>query len=158
MLRSLILLTAAAVVSAGCSWLQHKDPPQVTLVGAEPATGKSEGLETRMQLKLRVQNPNDTPIDFTGVYLQIDVQGKSLGSGVSNQGGTVPAFGETVVTVPVEISVWSMAGQAMGLFSGKSMDKVSYAMHGKLSGGSSGTVSFKSQGELNLSDLVSGSK
>jgi LEA14-like dessication related protein len=152
------MLSAAALVAAGCSWLQHKDPPQVTLVGVEPATGKSEGLETRMQVKLRVQNPNDAAIDYNGVYLELDVQGKNLASGVSNQSGTVPAFGETVITVPVEISIWSMAGQAMGLLEGKSMDKVSYAMRGKLSGGASGTVSFKSQGEVSLSDLASGSK
>lgn len=156
MVRSLILLMAAALASTACSWLQHKDPPQVTLVGVDPSSG--EGFESRMQLKLRVQNPNDAPIDYHGVYVELDVQGKSLGSGVSNQAGTVPAFGETMITVPVTISIWSMAGQAMGLFSGKSMDKVTYAMRGKLSGGTSGTVQFKSQGEVNLSDLVTGSK
>jgi len=156
MVRSLSLLTAAALTLAGCSWMQRTDPPQVTLVGVEPAA--SEGLETRIQLKLRVQNPNDAPIGYNGVYVELDVQDKSFASGVSNQSGTVPAFGEAVITVPVAVSIWSIAGQGMGLFSGKAMDKVTYAMRGKLSGSSSETVRFKSQGELNLADLVSGGK
>jgi LEA14-like dessication related protein len=102
-----------------------------------------------MQLKLRVQNPNDTPIEYNGISVQLDVQGSSLASGVSSQSGTVPVFGEALVTVPVTVSVWSIAGQAMGLLSGKSLDRITYTMHGKL-----GAVRFNSQGELNIADLT----
>jgi LEA14-like dessication related protein len=151
MVRASTLLTAAAVTLAGCAWLQRTDPPKVTVVGVEPLAGA--GLEARMQLRLRVQNPNDAPIEFNGISVQLDVQDKSFASGVSNQSGTVPAFGEAVVTVPVTVSVWSIAGQAMGLLSGKAMDKVTYAMHGKL-----GTVRFQSQGELNIAELTTGDK
>ena len=77
---------------------------------------------------------------------------------MSNQSGTVPAFGETVVSVPVEISYLGMAGQAMGLLSGKSFDKVSYEMRGKLSSPTSGALRFKSEGELNLADVMTGGK
>jgi LEA14-like dessication related protein len=104
-----------------------------------------------MQLKLRVQNPNDAPIEYNGISVQLDVQGSSLASGVSNQSGTVPAFGEALVSVPVTVSVWSIAGQAMGLLSGKSSDKISYTLHGKL-----GAVRFNSQGQLNMADLTKG--
>jgi len=102
-----------------------------------------------MQLKLRVKNPNDTPIEYNGISLELEVQNKSLASGMSNQSGTVPAFGETAIVVPVEISYVGMAGQAMGLLTGKSLDKVTYEMHGKL-----GSVPFKSQGELSLADIM----
>ena len=156
MVRSLILTTSAALSLVGCAWLQRTDPPQVTLVGVEPAAG--EGLEMRMQLKLRIQNPNQAPIEYNGIYVELDVQNKSLASGVSNQSGTVPSFGETVATVPVSVSYLGMAGQAMGLLSGKSFDKVTYEMRGKLNSSASGAVRFKSQGELNLADLMSGGK
>jgi LEA14-like dessication related protein len=153
----LILLTAAALGLAGCAMFKHTDPIQVTMVGAEPSAG--EGLEAaRVQLKLRVQNPNDTSIEYNGVYVELDVQNKSLASGVSNQSGTVPAFGEAVVTVPVSISYWGIAGQAMGLISGKSFDKVSYEMQGKLNTTTSGALRFKSQGELSVADLVGSGK
>jgi LEA14-like dessication related protein len=156
MVRSLILLTTAALHLIGCASLQRTDPPQVTVVGIEPSAG--EGLEARMQLKLRVQNPNDAPIEYNGIYVELDVQNKSLASGVSNQSGTVPAFGEVVIDVPVTVSVLGIAGHALGLLSSKSLDKITYEMRGKLSRTTSGALRFKSQGELNIADLMTGGK
>lgn len=152
MVRSLILLVVAALISSGCAWLQRTDPPQVTLVGVEPAT--SQGFEARMQLKLRVLNPNDAPIDYNGVYVELEVLNRSFASGVSNQSGTVPAFGEAVIGVPVTASVLSIARQAMSLVTGKGVDKITYAMHGKLNSPTSGALRFTSQGELNVADLT----
>jgi len=154
MVRSWALLTVAALALAGCAWLQRTDPPQVTVVGVEPSAG--EGLEARMQLKLRIQNPNDAPIDYNGIYVALDVLDKTFASGVSNESGTVPAFGEAVVTVPMTISLLSIARQTMSLLGGKSMDKISYAMHGKLSSTTAGALRFESQGELNLADMTAG--
>ena len=151
---SLILLTSAALHLAGCAWLQRTDPPQVTLVGVEPAP--SEGLEARMQLKLRVLNPNDAPIDFNGIYVQLDLLDKSFASGASNQSGTVPAFGETVVSVPVSVSVLGIARQAMSLVGGKGAGRITYAMHGKLNSTTSGALRFSAQGELDLAALANG--
>lgn len=153
MVRSLMLLAVATLTLNACSWLQRTDPPKVTLVGVEPAAG--EGLEARMQLKLRVLNPNDAAINYNGIYVELEVMARSFASGASNGSGTVPAFGETVITVPVTVSAFSIARQAMGLLCGKSMDKITYAMHGKLSS-TSGALRFSSQGELSVSDLTGG--
>jgi LEA14-like dessication related protein len=153
--RSLALILAAALVMAGCASLPHTDPPQVTVVDIEPAEG--EGLEARMQLKLRVQNPNNAPIEFSGIYVELKVLGKSFASGVSDQSGTVPAFGETVIGVPVTVSVIGVVSEALGILGGKLPDKISYEMSGKLNSAASGTLRFKSQGELMLpSSLPSG--
>ena len=76
----LAVLFACSVVFAGCATLQS-DPLQVTVAGIEPLQG--EGMELRLMVKLRVQNPNDAPIDYRGVALTMDVQGKTLASGVS---------------------------------------------------------------------------
>ena len=154
-IRCLMLLAAAALNLTGCAWLQRSDPPKVTLVGVEPSAA-GEGLEARMQLKLRVLNPNDAPIAYNGIYVELEVLNSSFASGASSQSGTVPAFGEAVITVPVTVSALSIARQAMGLFSGKAMDKITYAMHGKLSS-TSGALRFSSQGELNVADLTGGS-
>jgi LEA14-like dessication related protein len=153
MMRSLALTAAAALALAGCAIFQRTDPPQVTLVGVEPAA--SQGLEVRMLLKLRVQNPNSTAIDYNGLYVELDLQGKSFASGVSNESGTVPSFGEALISVPVSVSVLGIASHAMGML-GNSMDKIKYEMHGKLNSPTSGAVRFKSQGEVSLSSLMSG--
>jgi len=155
MVRALIVLTAAALTLSGCAW-QRTEPPKVTLVGVEPAV--SEGLEARLQLRLRVLNPNDAPIDYNGIYVELDVMDKSFASGVSNQSGTVPAFGEAVITVPVTVSVLSIARQAMSMLGGQPLGKITYALRGKLSSTTSGALQFKSQGELNVADLTAGGK
>ena len=146
--RSLALIAAGALALAGCAAFPHTDPPHVSVVGVEPAQG--EGLEMRMQLKLRVQNPNAAAIDFNGVYVELKLLDKSFASGVSNESGTVPAFGETVLVVPVSVSVMGLIGQAMGFMGGKSIDKVNYELHGKLNTTNSGAVRFTSKGELAL--------
>ena len=76
-----VLLAVCPLFMAGCASLQSRDPLQVTVAGIEPLQG--QGLELRMLVKLRVQNPNDAPVDYNGVAVEMDVQGKSFASGVS---------------------------------------------------------------------------
>ena len=130
----------------------HRDPLQVTVAGIEPMEGGGEGLEMRMMVKLRVQNPNDTPVDFDGVAVDMSVQGKQFATGVSDATGSVPRFGEAVVSLPVTISALRMIRQAMGFMSASSssMDKIRSEMKGKLSGKGSGSTRFAVQGELDM--------
>jgi LEA14-like dessication related protein len=118
------------------------------MVGVEPLQG--EGLELRMLDKLRIQNPNDFPLDFNGVSVQMDVQGKRFATGVSDAGGSVPRFGETIVDVPVSISMFRIARQAMGVMTNEYRGKLAYEMTGKLAGPAFNSVDFQSNGEFTL--------
>ncbi len=109
----------------------------MTVAGIEPLQG--QGLELRLNVKLRVQNPNDAPLDYNGVALEMVVQGKTFATGVADVTGTVPRFGESVISVPVTISAFRMARQAIGVMSGGTIDKIEYEMKGKLSSGLSPT-------------------
>ena len=146
--RFLAVLCACSVLfMGGCATLPS-DPLQVNVVGIEPLQG--EGMELRLMVKLRVQNPNDAPIDYRGVALQMDVQGKTLASGVSDSSGTVPGFGEAVITVPVSISAYRMVRQAMGMATNHDTRKITYEMSGKLSGSMFATRRFTTHGEFEL--------
>ena len=145
--RSLLLALATLAIGA-CASLQPGDPLQVTVSGIEPLQG--EGLELRMLLKLRVQNPNDAPLDYDGVYVKLDVQDTTFATGVSDERGTVPRFGETVIGVPVTIPVLRMVRQVLGAVNAQSADKIRYDLRGKLNGTGFGTARFQSQGELTL--------
>jgi len=143
------LLLLATLMLAGCASMPSRDPLQVSVAGIESIPG--EGLELRLLVKLRVQNPNDTPIEFDGVSLNLDVMGRDFASGVSDQAGTVPRFGEAVVAVPVTVSLMRMARQVLGMLDGKPVDKVTYSLSGKLHGASLfGTQRFTSKGEFEL--------
>jgi LEA14-like dessication related protein len=131
---------------SGCATLP--DPLDVTVAGIEPMQG--EGMEIRMLVKLRVQNPNDAGIAYTGASVKLDVLGKTFASGVSDTAGTVPRFGEAVVAVPVSISVLRMVRQVMGMVDGKPIDKVQYEMSGKLQTGSFNAIRFSTSGVLEV--------
>jgi len=144
-----MLIVTAALLLGGCASLQGTDPPQVTVAGIEPLEG--QGMELRLLVKLRVQNPNDAAINYNGVAVEMNVQGKTFASGVSDEKGSVPRFGESVIAVPVTISAFRMARQAMGMMQGGGMNKISYEMKGKLSTSSFTATRFQTKGEFDLS-------
>jgi LEA14-like dessication related protein len=151
--RRAFTLSAALVVLGGCASMPHKDPLQVTVAGMEGLPG--EGMEVRMLVKLRVQNPNAAEIAFSGAYLQFDVQDRTFATGVSDQTGVIPAFGEAVVSVPVTVSVLRMVRQVAGMLDGQPVDTIRYELSGKLSGGVFSTERFSAKGEFSLSQLQS---
>ncbi|HEX6396766.1 MAG TPA: LEA type 2 family protein [Steroidobacteraceae bacterium] len=144
---SVLVAALAALLLPGCAALQQKDPLNVAVAGIEPLQG--QGLELRLEVKLRVQNPNDAPVEYDGVAVQMDVQGKTFATGVADVTGSVPRFGEAVISVPVTISAFRMARQVMGAMKGGGIGKIEYAMKGKLNTGFSPTR-FATQGSFDL--------
>lgn len=142
------LLAILVMGLASCTSLQMTDPLAVSVAGIEPSPG--QGLELRMLVKLRIQNPNDVAIAYDGVYVRMDVQGKTFATGVSDQAGTVPRFGEVVVSVPVSASAMQLTRQALGLVTGEVPDKIRYELSGKLEGSAFNAVHFNAEGELEL--------
>ena len=148
MTRILIVLLILLTLS-GCAALSDRDPIQVTVAGIDSLPG--EGLELRMLLKLRVQNPNDVPIEYDGVYVRLDVFDKTLASGVSDQRGIVPRFGEAIVAVPLNVSPLRVVFGALGVIgSGQVSEKLNYHLEGKLSGVGFGSTRFHATGQLPL--------
>lgn len=146
----LLLLIIATLTLNACATLSGREPVQVTVANIEPLP--SEGLEARMLIKLRVQNPNEDPISYDGVSLKLNVQGDNYASGVSDAQGTIPRFGETVIEVPVTISTLRVAFRAFGLMrEGKGVEKLKYTLNGRLGGPVFGSMSFENEGELELS-------
>ncbi len=140
---SALLLIAAL---AGCASWAPRDPLHIDLVGLEPLP--SEGLEARFAVKLRVQNPNESAIDFNGVSLALDINDQPLARGVSDQRGQVPRFGETVISVPVTISAYSVLRQAWGASTHQPGQNLPYQLRGKLADGLFGTRRFSDSGQL----------
>lgn len=142
------VLGAATLSTVGCASLGARDPVEVYVVGVEPLQGA--GLELRMNVKLRVQNPNDTPITYNGISIGMNVQGRRFASGVSDASGTIDRFGEAVVEVPVSISVFRAAQSAAQVFGPNATGKIQYELRGKLAGTTFNSVRFNSKGEMEL--------
>ena len=150
-----ILLALGVPLFGGCASLRHSEPIDVIMAGVEPL--QSQGLELRMLVKLRIQNPNDLPLDFNGVSVQMDVQGKRFATGVSDAVGSVPRFGEAIVSVPVSISLFRIMRQAMDVATNEYRGKLEYELTGRLAGPAFSSVRFNSKGEFTLPAELFGS-
>lgn len=143
-----LALAAAGVVLTGCASLTGAEAVRVNVVGLEPLPG--ELMEARMALKLRVQNPGDTAVDYDGISVELDVRGNSFASGVSPEKGSIPRFGEVLISVPVSVSALAVLRQVAGVASGNSSNRIEYALRGRLAGSGFGGVRFSSSGEVEL--------
>ncbi|MCP3713222.1 LEA type 2 family protein [Paraburkholderia sp. CNPSo 3274] len=132
----------------GCAGLMGQDPLRVNVAGLEPLQG--EGMEMRFNVKLRVQNPNDAPVEFSGVSLQLDLNGQSFASGVSDQSGVVPRFGETVIVVPLTVPAFAAVRQAFAFAGSAQAGDIPYEIRGRLAGGIGGGTRFVDRGKLSL--------
>jgi len=146
-LFGLSLLLMLLSLSA-CALFPQRDPLTINVVGIEPLP--SQDLEMRFAVTLRVQNPNDTTLDYNGVALDLEVNGRPLASGVSDQTGSLPRFSETILSIPVSISAFSVLRQTLGLSQTQSLDNLPYVLRGKLAGGVFGTRRFVDRGTLDL--------
>ncbi|REE18869.1 LEA14-like dessication related protein [Paraburkholderia sp. BL27I4N3] len=149
--RSVRLATFLALVALtlnGCAGLFGGDPVRVNVAGIEPID--SQGFEMRFNVKLRVQNPNDSAVSFNGVSLDLELNGKPFASGVSDQVGTVPRYGETVVNVPLTVPAFAAVRQAFAFVGATESGQIPYILRGKLAGGLTGTTRFIDQGSLSL--------
>ena len=151
--RVTALCAVFALTVSGCAGFFGGDPLRVSVAGIEPMD--SQGFEMRFNVKLRVQNPNDSAVSFNGVSLDLELNGKPFASGVSDQSGTVPRFGETIVNVPLTVPAFSAVRQAFafaGVMQGSTAPsgQIPYIMRGKLAGGLTGTTRFVDQGALSL--------
>ncbi|HDS1817598.1 TPA: LEA type 2 family protein [Pseudomonas putida] len=145
--RWLLVLLMAYGLSA-CALFQARDPLNISVIGIEPLPGQE--LELRMAVKIRVQNPNETPIDYNGIALDLQVNGQPLAAGVSDQQGHIGRFDEAVLVVPVSVTAFSFLRQAYGLGQRNSLQGLPYVLRGKLAGGLLGTVRFTDEGTLDL--------
>jgi LEA14-like dessication related protein len=146
-----VVFALAALGSAfsGCAAWFGQDPLRVNVAGLEPLD--SQGMEVRFNMKLRIQNPSNSAIDYNGISVDLELNGQAFATGVSPASGTVPAFGETVVSVPVTVSALTAIHQ-MFVFAGRSQyGQLEYVLRGRLSGaGITGGTRFIDQGSLSV--------
>ena len=139
---------------SGCALLPWSAvAPTVHVVGIDRIAG--EALERRFQLKLRVQNPNPKPIDFKGLAMTLELNNRTVGQGVTEEQGQVPAHGELLLSLPVTVSAAPETLQMLGFTDRLPRGDLPYSVKGRFTGGMVtrvlGTEAvFESSGALRL--------
>lgn len=127
----------------------------MSLVGLEPLAG--QGLEWRFLVKLRVLNPNPRPFDYEGGFVAMSVRGSEVASGVLGEGGRLPGYGDTVVSIPMSFTALGIVRPLLGLagaVAGGDVPPLAYALRGSLSTGAFGRIPFAMSGEVDTRSLL----
>jgi len=144
----ILLISGLLYILSGCATFVLHDPLRISVAGLDPLEGK--GMEMRFAVQLRIQNHSDKPIDYDGIALDLDLRGASFASGVSDQRGTIPRYGETIITVPVTVPATTIIRQVFDFATGD-RTRADYRLRGQLGGpGFAGGRNFDSTGELKL--------
>jgi LEA14-like dessication related protein len=144
--RLVVSFVLALVALGGCA--QYK-PVDVFVIGLTPVEGSP--LEQRIQVDLRILNPNDASISANGMQLRLDVNGARLARGVSDAYFTVPRLGEATTHIVATTTLFDLAKQIVVMSAG---DKQTfrYVLDGDIyltdGGPFARSVSFHNEGEF----------
>ena len=95
------------VFLAGCATLNPDfDPPKVTVDSVRSLPSQDVG--PRFEIKLRVSNPNTQTLDIAGISYTIELLGKELVSGVTNDVPVIEGYTEEVVTLEAGINMFQL--------------------------------------------------
>lgn len=116
------------VTMIGCaSWMMKGEPPEVLVTNITPLEGTA--FEQRLQVDLRIRNPNDFDLFMTGIDFILNLNGKRLARGLGNTAITVTRFSDAIVSVQTSTSTFDVVRQ---LLSFTQAQDLSYDITGRL--------------------------
>ena len=132
MSRLIALLAALGllVAAGGCASVTSLETPELQVTSFRVLESGQDSLEQRFAVGLRVINPNNRDIDIEGLDFSLDLNGRRLARGVSDQGFLLPRLGEAETTVVVTTSLLDVLRQAVEL--GGREDSLEYRLRGRL--------------------------
>lgn len=149
MLQRYSSLLLIIILLAGCAGIErYKDDVKVTLVNIEVL--ESTLLEQRYLITLRVQNRTPQPLSVVGMSFDIDLNDKTFGSGVSNQGVTVEPFDDSLFELKMSSTIFGIIRQIQS-FQRDQQKPFAYRISGRISAlGSLISIPFDESGEIDL--------
>lgn len=140
---------------AGCAGLGTQlESPRVSVVGIRAV--KADLFEQRLEVRLRVENPNALDIPVRGLDVSVELAEEPFAQGTSAREFTVPAHGEAefdmLVTAHAATALLRIASAGRA-----EREQIGYRLSGKLSTrlGLLRSIPFEETGTLPLGDLGS---
>ena len=150
-----LVLLSLSMLLAGCATMgSGMEKPTVTVIDLRP--GEVKALEAIFILELRIMNPNDFPLDISGLNCDLKIDDKRFASGISDVRQEVPAFGTATIPVTVYASMFEMVTSVIQIIQevdqqNGNVKPLRYELAGKIRLGGRGSFPFDSKGELDLS-------
>ena len=141
-----------ALLLPGCaSWFAAGERPEVLVTNITPL--EATAFEQRLQVDLRIRNPNNFDLQVTGIDFTLSLNGKRLARGLSSQEATVPRLGDAVVSVQTSTSTFDLVRQVLTF---SRQQELAYDIGGLLHL-KDGRLPFENSGVLLDKDQLSGS-
>jgi len=143
----LLLGVMVLFLAAGCAALGEAEPPHVGVSDIRLLGGGL--LEQRMELTLRIGNPNNFDLPLDGLAFDLDVNERPFARGATNEATVVPRLGEVTIPVQATTSLLNMMGQVLSL---GAREDLSYRLVGRayLRGPGGRALPFEQSGRLRL--------
>ena len=129
-----LCLSIAFSSLVGCSGLlQTLEHPRINI--ANITAREVKVFEQVFDLELRIQNPNDLPLEINGLAFEMEVNDKRFATGVSNQNVTVDRLSSAVVHVEAITTLWGVLRQ-IAEYQQTRTPRVTYRIKGSIYSGS----------------------
>lgn len=154
MKRAVFVLVSLAL-ALGCSRprelaaaplaLEPLEAPYVHVSNVVPLD--STVFEQRMRIDLRVQNPNDFALQFSGLRFDLEVNGEPFAKGLTDAKFTIPRLQQAVVAVITTTTFLDLVRQIQAL---DTRESLGYRISGRffLAGPDAGNLDFERTGRL----------
>ena len=140
------VLLLAFSLAVGCATLEL-EAPKLSVISMKLQS--ADLFAQRLQVRMRVQNPNDRELPVKGIRYRIEVNDSELAQGLSDTPFVVPALGEAEFDVQLTAN---LAGALSQLLSKRSADTLEYRLVGDvaLSSGFLRRIPFDERGSVKL--------
>src|SRR5688500_9809941 len=145
--RRLVMLGLCGLALGGCAMVPRLEAPKLSVVSMTMQS--ADIFSQRLQLRMRVMNPNARELPIKGISYRIEVNDAELGRGLTNTPFVVPAMGEAEFDVQVTAN---LAGALARLLGRRSQDSLQYRLVGEvaLSSGFLRRIPFDERGSVKL--------
>jgi LEA14-like dessication related protein len=133
---------------AGCAAIPKLEAPKLSVVGLKLQGG--DFFSQKLQVRMRVFNPNDRELPIKGITYRLEVNNTELGNGSTLLPFTVPAMGEAEFDMQITANLAGALGKLLGRRN--SSEALDYRLVGEvaLSSGFLRHIPFDERGSVKL--------
>ncbi len=113
MMRHIAIVCLAALLTACATLTGDLDPPKVTIENVESLP--NSGSTPRFLITLRIANPNKQALNIVGVSYSMELLGKELITGVTNEVPRIDAYSEQTVELEAGVRLFELLRLLSGL-------------------------------------------
>ena len=152
MIRSLARCLSLVVILSslvGCASMRHgMESPRINISNVTPR--EVTFFEQVFDLELRIQNPNDSPLEISGLAFDLELNDRRFATGVSKQSLFVDRLSSGVIRVEALTTLWGFI-QQVAEYQRTKAPRVAYRLKGNLFVSSpSFKLPFDDRGEIQI--------